>query len=185
MTYGRFQDEKELLRALLQSKGNDNVFPKVTTIAGERVRPDIDLLEIHRERENQYWTVGYECKLMKFSQAAKALSWDGFYKGIGQALCYLRNGIQRTVLILGFHQNVPDDQLIEDFKTRLYEKREFLQQIFGPYLSIGLLLYEGGTPFFILESKTYFYHSDNEVKLLVDSLLQKKFRFSKHLNLGI
>ncbi len=181
MTYARFKDEDELLKALLQSKGTYNVFPKVTIIAGERIRPDIDLLEICREGENQYWNIGYECKLMKFNQLAKALSWEAFYKGIGQALCYLRNGIQRAVLILGFHENVPDDQLIEDFQTRLYEKREFLQQIFGPYLSIGLLLYEGGNPLFILESKTYFYHSDKEVKLLVESLLQKKSRFGKQL----
>lgn len=181
MKYSRFRDEDHLLKALLQAKGTYNVFPKVTMIAGERVRPDIDLLEINREREDQYWTIGYECKLMKFSQVAKALSWGAFYKGIGQALCYLRNGIQRPVLILGFYENVPDDQFIENFKTRLYEKRDFLPQIFGPYLSIGLLLYEGGTPFYILESKTYFYHSDNEVKLFVDSLLQKKFRFGKQL----
>lgn len=181
MRYSRFRDEDYLLKALLQSKGNYNVFPKVTMIAGERVRPDIDLLEINREREDQYWTIGYECKLMKFSQVAKALSWDAFYKGIGQALRYLRNGVQRAVLILGFYENVHDDQLIEDFKTRLYQKRDFLQQIFGSYLSIGLLLYEGGTPYFILESKSYFYHSDNEAKLFVDSLLQRKFRFSKHL----
>jgi hypothetical protein len=139
------------------------------------------LLEIHREKENQYYTVGYECKVVKFSQAAKALSWEAFYKGIGQALCYLRNGIQRAVLVLGFHENVIDDQLIEDFKTRLYEKREFLREIFGPYLSIGLILYERSIPLFILESTTYFYHSDSEIKLLVDSLLQKKFRFGKQL----
>ena len=181
MAYDRFKNEDELLKALLKSKGTYNLYPKVTVIAGERVRPDIDLLEIYKEGENQYWTIGYECKLMKFDQRAKALSWEAFYKGIGQALCYLRNGVQRAVLILGFHENATDDQLLEDFKTKLYAKREFLQQIFGPYLSIGFILYEGGTPFFVLESKNYFYHSDNEIKLLVDSLLQKKFRFRKPL----
>ena len=181
MAYHRFKDEDELLKALIQWKGTYSVYPKVTTIAGERIRPDIDLLEIYKESENQYKTIGYECKLMKFDQRSKSLSWEAFYKGIGQALLYLRNGVQRAVLILGFHGNVSDDQLIEDFRTRLDEKRELLQQILGPYLSIGLVLYEGGTPLFILESKNYFHHFDNEVKLCTDSLLQKKFRFAKHL----
>jgi hypothetical protein len=118
---------------------------------------------------------------MKFDQRSKSLSWEAFYKGIGQALLYLRNGVQRAVLILGFHGNVSDDQLIEDFRKSLYEKKEFLQLILGPYLSIGLFLYERGTPFFILESKTYLHHSNNEIKLMVDSLLQKKFRFRNRL----
>lgn len=165
MAYDRFKSEDELIKALLKSKGPYKVYPKVTHIAGERIRPDIDLLEIYRESENQYKAIGFECKLIKFDQRSKTLSWEGFYNGIGQALLYLKNGIQRAVLILGFYENVPNDKLIEDFKAELFGDREMLQQIFGPYLSIGLLLYESGTPFLILESKSYFYHSEKQARL--------------------
>jgi hypothetical protein len=46
---------------------------------------------------------GYEFKVRKFNRQANTLSLEAFSNGIGQALLYLRFGIQQPVLILGFH----------------------------------------------------------------------------------
>jgi len=50
---------------------------------------------------------------MKFDKRSKGLGWDAFYKGLGQALLHLKNGVHQAVLVLGFHENVPSDEMIE------------------------------------------------------------------------
>ena len=117
----------------------------------------------------------------KIHLRARFLSWEGFYKGVGQSLLYLKYGIQRSVLVLGFYKNVPDDQLIDNFKAELLDEKDLLQQILGPYIAVGLLLYEYGTPHYIFESRSIFYHSTEESKLFHNALLQKKFKYDKRL----
>ncbi len=179
MEYRRFRNEDELLKALIKSKSAYNVYPKITSIAGERIKPDIDLLELRKEGENQCKIIGYECKLLKFNQRSKALSWENFYKGIGQALLYMRNGVGQTILILGFHENVLEDRVIDNFKTIFYENIELFKQIFSPFFSIGILIYEGGTTQILLEQDSYFYHLDAKTKLFRDAILQNKFNCKK------
>ena len=82
MTFDRFQSEGELLKSILHSLPLD-IYPKVSTIAGKRINPDIDILAIAKTSGNQYKLIGYKLKLIKFHKQRKGLSWDAFYKGIG------------------------------------------------------------------------------------------------------
>ncbi|RLG01617.1 MAG: hypothetical protein DRN49_00870 [Thaumarchaeota archaeon] len=178
--YVRFQTEEELLKSVLRSLPYDS-YPKVSAIGGKKITPDIDILEIRKVSQNQFRLIGYELKLMKFDNRSKALSWNSFYCGIGQALLYLKNGVHRTFLILGFHKNVPDDKLIDQFRDWLYEKKDLLKTIIGDHLGIDLYLYEGGTISPIINANYDFYSSGDEIRLLSQELLQRKFTFDKRL----
>ena len=177
MGYVRFKSEEDLLKSVLHSLHYD-VYPRVSAIGGRKIKPDIDILEI-RKSGNRCRLIGYELKLMKFDKRSKGLSWDAFYKGVGQALLYLKNGVHCATLVLGFHENVPNDEIIEDFRSWLLDKKELLSQIFGNYISIGTYLYRGGSIFPIIEAKSDFQHLDEETKLLRQELLQGKFTFKK------
>ncbi len=182
MPYDRFRSEEELLKSVLHSLPYE-VYPKVSAIAGSKISPDIDILQIYRISENQFRLIGYELKLMKFDKRTKGLGWDAFYKGIGQALLYLKNGVQRVVLVLGFHENVPED-MIESFRKWLWERRELLKRILGGYISIGTFLYKRGSLSLEVESSSDFYPPDDETKFLSQALLQRKFTFNKKLKEG-
>ena len=97
MPYDRFKSEEELLKSVLRSLPYE-VYPKVSAIGGSKINPDIDILQISRVSETPR-LIGYELKLMKFDKRTKGLSWDAFYKGIGQSLLYLKNGVQHAVLV--------------------------------------------------------------------------------------
>ncbi len=140
----------------------------------------IDILEIQRF-SNQVLLVGYEIKLIKFDKRSKGISWGAFYTGIGQALLYLKNGVHQAFLVLGFHESISDDKLIEEFRNWLWNKKELLKRIVGDYVSIGTYLYKGVSPSPIIKAESKFYPSDKEVELLSEELLQKKFTFNKKL----
>jgi len=179
--YARFKTEEELLKDVLRSLPYD-AYPKVSAIGGKKISPDIDILQIARISQNQFRLIGYEIKLMKFDKKRKGLSWNGFYSGIGQALLYLKNGVHRAFLVLGFHESIPDDRIIDEFRSWLWNKRDLLKRIVGSYVSIGTYLYRGGylaSP--IVEAEYDFYPSDREVELLTNELLQGKFTFNKKL----
>ena len=65
-------------------------------------------------------------------------------------------------------------------KYQLSEVRELLKAIIGNYLGIDLYLYEG-TIFPIINANYEFYASDDEIRLLSQELLQRKFTFDKKL----
>ena len=173
--YTRFSTEEELLKSVLRSLSYCDVYPKVSAIGGKKIVPDIDILQIQKISQNQYRLIGYEIKLMKYNKGSKGLSWYSFYSGIGQALLYLRYGIHQTFLVLGFHENVPDDKIIDDFHNELERKKELLKRIMGNYISIGLYLYEGGSILPIIRASSDFYLFDDELRLLSQELLQGKF----------
>jgi hypothetical protein len=181
MKYARFKTEEELLKEVLRSLAY-KVYPKVSAIGGKKISPDIDILQIERVSQNQFRLVGYEIKLVKFDKRSKGLGWNSFYSGIGQALLYLKNGVHRAVLVLGFHENIPDDKLIDEFREWLWNKKDLLKRIIGNYVSIDTYLYKGGSltsP--IIKAEYDFYPSDKEVELLSNELLQGKFTFNKKL----
>jgi len=184
MPYDRFKSEEELLKSVLHSLPSLDVYPKVSAIAGNKINPDIDILEISRSSGNQYRLIGYELKLMKFDKRNKGLSWDAFYKGIGQAFLYLKNGVHHVVLVLGFHENIPDDDIVESFHKWLWEKRELLNRILGNYISIGTFLYKRGSLSLEVKTNFDFYPPDNETRFLSQALLQRKFTFNKKLKEG-
>lgn len=178
--YTRFKTEKELLKLVLCSLPYD-VYPKVSAIGGKRINPDIDILHIERVSRNQFRLIGYEIKLMIFNKKSKRLSWNSFYSGIGQALLYLKNGVHRVALVLGFHKNVPSDKLIDEFYRWMWNKKDLLKRILRNYISIVLCLYRGNPVHMVIKAECDFYPPNEEVKLLSDELLHRKFSFDRRL----
>ncbi|MEM2228391.1 MAG: hypothetical protein QXR82_06300 [Candidatus Bathyarchaeia archaeon] len=181
LSYARFKNEKELLKAILNSLSYAEVYPRVTAIGGGKIIPDIDILQIDRISHNQYRLTGLEIKLVKFDKKSKGLSWSSFYSGIGQALLSLKNGVHRVGLVLGFHESIGDDKMVEEFKSWLWSNRELLRSILGGYISIGLYLYLRGGIYTPVEATSDFYTSDESIRLLSEELMQKKFTFDKKL----
>jgi hypothetical protein len=176
MRYPRFKTEEELLRAILRLFPY-NSYPKVSAIGGRKINPDIDMLLI--ERTSQYQrTIGYEIKLIKFDKRNRGISWNSFYSGIGQALLYLRNGVNRAFLVLGFHDNILNDELIDEFLDQLQSERELLKRILGNYISIGIYI---GYLMTIVWAEHDFHPPDERTKLLSEELLHGKFTFDKRL----
>ncbi len=183
--YVRFRTEEDLLKSCLRSLSYSyGVYPKVSAIGGKKINPDIDILQIEKTSQNRFRLIGYEIKLMKFNKKSKGLSWNSFYSGIGQALLYLKNGVHRAVLVLGFHENIPNDDLIEDFYDWMYRNRDVLKSILGSYISIGLYLYEGAPISLIIEADCDFYSPNEEIRLLSEELLHGKFSYDKRLKGG-
>jgi hypothetical protein len=182
MKYSRFGTEEELLKSVLHSLAAYNVYPKVSAIGGKKISPDIDILQIERISQNQFRLIGYEIKLIKFDKRSKGLSWNSFYSGVGQALLYLKNGVHRAFLVLGFHENILDDKIIDEFRGWLWNKKDLLKKIIENYVSIDTYLYkEGPLSSPIIKAEQDFYPSDKEVELLSNELLQGKFTFNKKL----
>lgn len=179
--YTRFGTEGELLKSVLSFLGRIDVYPKVSAIAGKKINPDIDVLKIEKVSQNQYRLVGYELKLIKFNRNSKGLSWNALYQGIGQALLYLLNGVHRVVLVLGFHKNIPNDEMIEKFRDLFWNRKELLNRILGNYVSLDIYLYERGSISPIIKSRYDFYSSDSETKFFSEALLQRRFTFNKKL----
>jgi len=180
--YARFGREDEFLEEILQRIGTTEVYPKVSAIAGKKIRPDIDILEIKKESQNQYRVIGYELKLIKFDNRSKGLSWNAFYQGIGQALLSLKHGTHKSVLLIGFHKNILDDKFLHEFHEMLWEGRENLYpQILGTYISLGTYLYKGGNINFEIEAKSDFYPPNESINLSRQNLLNKIFTYDKRL----
>jgi len=178
--YARFENEDKFLKEILHRIGTIEVYPKVSVIAGKKIRPDIDLLEIKKELQNQYKIIGYELKLIKFDKRNKGLSWYAFYQGLGQALLSLEHGIHKCILLIGFHKNVPDDKFIDEFREMLWNGRENLfPQILGSYISIGTYLYKGGYINCEVEAKSDFWPSNKRISLSRQNLLNKNFTYDK------
>jgi hypothetical protein len=174
--YARFENEDEFLKEILHRIGTTEVYPKVSVIAGKKIRPDIDILEIKRESRNQHKVIGYELKLIKFDKRNKGLSWYAFYQGVGQALLSLKHGIHRCILLIGFHKNVPDNKLIDEFHEMLWQGRENLfPQILGSYISIGTYLYRSGYINYEIETKSDFYPFNEEINLFSPKFVKQKF----------
>jgi hypothetical protein len=182
--YARFKTEEELLKEVLCSLAYD-VYPKVSAIDGRKINPDIDILQIERISQDRFRLMGYEIKLVKFDKRSKGISWNSFYSGIGQALLYLKHGVHRAFLVLGFHESIPDDKMIDEFREWLRNKKDLLKRIIGKHISIDTYLYKGSSLIYpIIEAEYDFYSSDKEVELLSNELLQRKFTFNKKLRGG-
>ena len=182
MKFDRFKSEEELLKSVLHSLAFDS-YPKVSAIAGSKINPDIDILEISRSSANQYRLIGYELKLMKYDKRSKGLSWAALYKGAGHALLYLKNGVNQVALVLGFHENVPNDEIAEKFHEWLWNRRESLSRILGSYISVGIFLYKKGHFSPHIKADSYFYPPDDKTRFLSQALLQRKFTYNKRLRL--
>lgn len=180
MEYVRFENEDDFLKEILQRITTGKVYPRVTSIAGSRIKPDIDILEIKKGYKNQNQLIGYELKLIKYHKGIKGLSWDAFYKGIGQTLMYLHHGLHRGVLLIGFPSNIKDDVVIDDFHKMLWDGREnIFPQILGPHISIATYLYERGHINCEVQSKSDYWPSNDKITLSRQNLLNENFTHKK------
>lgn len=179
--YVRFRTEKEFLKSVLSSLGSFGPYPKVSAIAGEKIYPDIDSLKVEKASKDKSIFIGFELKLIKFDKRSKSLSLNSFYQGIGQALLYLLHGVDHSGLILGFHENILENKLINDFREKVWNKRKSLANAIRPYLFLGIYHYKRDYVGYIIESKSNFYHSSPKTKLFQEALLQGNFTYNKRL----
>lgn len=100
-----------------------NLFPLVKSIGGERISPEIDLLNIERKvkREDTLIT-GYEFKFLNCKTADA--SYRRIHQGIGQALMYFQYGIDRCYVVIGISKN-----LNQKVKVKVLEKCETLRTL--------------------------------------------------------
>jgi hypothetical protein len=85
---------------------------------------------------------------------------------------------------LGFHENVPNDGLIDEFLGSLRNKKELVKRIIGRYVSIYVYIYKDDYLNFalpLIDAEDDFYSLDKEVELLSNELSQGKFTFNKKL----
>ena len=97
--YTSIRNENDLLYWLLQSHWTGEVFPKVSSIPkGDSITPDIDLLHINKYTSPPELT-GYEVKVLRKNDPL-----GPFYSAIGEALCYLRFGLDWAYVVIGCHK---------------------------------------------------------------------------------
>jgi len=155
-----------LLKEVYRSLKGKWVYPRVTDVDGNKIWPDIDILQMNEDRTK---VVGYEIKLMKPSNNSASLNYESLYTGIGQALLYLKNGVYRAYLVLGFHESTSEYQ-INEFLNSFSKKKDLLKSIVGNHISIGTYLEYKGIISPIIEAESGFSTSDEEVKLLSNKL---------------
>jgi len=105
------------------TKFGSNLFPLVRSIGGERISPEIDLLNIERKlkREDTLITA-YEFKFLNCKTADA--SYRRIHQGIGQALMYFQYGIDRCYVVIGISKN-----LTQKVKAKVLEKCETLRTL--------------------------------------------------------
>jgi len=121
--------ENKFIAKILIEKPNPffvgELYPHVTSIAGNKIAPDIDILQripIYK------LAVGYEVKWLHHFE--EGISWYRFYRGVGQALSYFLHGVTHACLVLGW-DNLPEEDIskilnyFEMFKTSLVMAEPF------------------------------------------------------------
>jgi len=76
--FALFKTEEELLKEVYRSLKGKWVYPRVTDIDGNKIWPDIDILQMNEDRTK---VVGYEIKLMKPSNNSASLNYESLYTG--------------------------------------------------------------------------------------------------------
>lgn len=119
--YTSITNESDLLYWLLQRQWTGEVFPRVTSIPkGDRITPDIDLLHINEYASPPELT-GYEVKVLRKNDPL-----GPFYTAIGEALCYLRFGLDWAYVVIGC-QKVPPGN-VDRVQTTLKQIWAFLAE---------------------------------------------------------
>jgi hypothetical protein len=190
--------ERNLIKAILnspQASSSSKNFPKVSVIGrNKKIHPDIDIFQIKDKDQSSKRLIGLEVKVIKIieeKRKKKGWNWEEIYKGIGQALLYLQFGLDQCGLILGFHENVPNEK-IEEFEEELKKKVSLLAQILGGYFTLGLFLWEKGGIFEIVKADRDFRYSnygnqlygkevEENIKDFRNLLLSRQFLWDKKL----
>lgn len=99
-----------------------DIYPKVTTIAKERISPDIDILMINRGAENDT-VIGYEMKVISLYHGHP--KWRVLYEGIGEMLSYFKYGVDKSYLVIS-----PSSVVNEDQRKKIHEKIREVAELF-------------------------------------------------------
>ncbi len=133
MDYTRFKTERELVKAVFRNVGGLKTYPSVSRLAQKNIEPDIDILNISYQNKIE----GFETKLLGSDRYGNVNRAE-FYKGIGEALLYLRFGVQRVGLILGFKETLNEDSRITKFLDELRKAKEDVAKILGKHFALGV-----------------------------------------------
>jgi hypothetical protein len=129
----KFKTERDLIKTLFPLLKGDKTYPCVSRLAQKDIEPDIDILNLSYQNKIE----GYEVKLLgsdKYGNINRA----EFYRGIGEALLYLRYGVERTGLIMGFKNTIKSDEKIKYFIEKLGKEKEIFKRILSNYFSLGV-----------------------------------------------
>ena len=167
----KFISEKDLIKEIFPSlKGKIN-YVEVSVLAQENITPDIDILIMTYQDE----IVGYEIKILGSDRGGN-VSRAEFYKGIGEALMYLRYGIEKVGLICGFKNSLRNEK-IENFIRDLEDEKDKLKEILGNYLSLGIY-----TSYieWIFKAQSKFYDT-KEKEFLTKVMEEERLSYNKKL----
>jgi len=122
-----------LVKAVFTNVGGLKTYPRVSRLGQKNIEPDIDILNVSYQNKIE----GFETKLLGSDRYGNVNRAE-FYKGIGEALLYLRFGVQRVGLILGFKETLKEDGRIKRFLDELREAKEAVAKILGRHFALGV-----------------------------------------------
>jgi len=184
-------DERDLARLVMKKWrfGLGDYYYAVRMIAKDlKVTPDIDLLSVYVNayHPEQNTVIAFEFKILNYHQRYKRIMLTPFYHGLGQVLTYFQHGIDRAMLVLGFHSSTDEyPDAVKDAQESLKTHGDSLKtSIFSnfPYLRI-VSLRKGD-----LESVLYHadwdkarfpFLSDGSRKLRRENILQRQLTYEK------
>jgi len=165
------------------------VFPKVSEIPKGKdniITPDIDLLRVRPHKQigatgHKADVIGYEVKFLKYRKKSNSFNLDGFYKGLGQVLCYFQHGVQQAFLVVGLSY-APQD-VIKKTKNHIQRIWEFLKNWFLPitnYVSIEIRSppYEE-EPLVSIPPHLFPVETDEDIKHKYNCLIRLEFTWAK------
>lgn len=175
MNYTRFKTEREFVKTVFRNVEGLKSYPSVSRLAQKNIEPDIDILNMSYLHKIE----GFETKLIGSDRYGNVNRAE-FYKGIGQALLYLRIGVERVSLILGFKETLKDEDRIEKFVNELRKGKEDFEKILGKYFGIGV--YSSNYIHWINKAESDFpyldYKETDFLKRLID---QERLSYDKKL----
>lgn len=86
---------------------------------------------------------------------------------------FLYNGIHQAVLVFGFHENILNDDTIENFRRWLWNKRELLGRILGNHISVGTILHKDNPISLDLKVGSDFIHQTMKLDSLKSTIAKK------------
>jgi len=155
-----------------------------------KVSPDIDLLSVYvnERRPDENTAVGFELKVLRYHKGRKRIELSPFYQGLGQVLTYFQHGIDRAMLIVGFHKDCEEHpeatrDVVDLMKIQCNLLKENISTYF-PYLQIiSLMVGSTETLLFIPEwDKKRLQPKTEDTKLRRTCIFNKQFSYKKLLS---
>lgn len=174
MNYQRVKTEQELIKIVFPQINESKMYPCVSRLAQKDIKPDIDILVLSYQNKIE----GFEIKLLgsdKYGNVNRA----EFYKGIGEALLYLRFGVERVGLILGFKDTLRDDGRIENFIEELRKMKDVLAKILGNHFSLGI--YTNYIEWINKAEADFLYRDYKETEFLKKIIEEERLSYNKKL----